>query len=239
MDVVEIDEPHTGAYYADGDDVIEYVNVAKVKQVTENDFETVENEVPKNVEAIGLLRYFVAFDRIRKYVINGGGRFFLFAYVLVNMVWTVQAAPDPQCAMERTGENENEFPFLIMVMTILAIAFLFGLCLGSRCGRALQARAEVMEPEMETEPGTSRETGVQHEDCSEHAEMTHLRYLVRRHEHSIAMLKASEKLWKDEVERYRQIRNEAMRILERVRIETLNHANVCPMNDHPILVASR
>ena len=96
MDVEEIDEPHSGAYYADGDDVIEYVNVAKVKQVTVNDLETVENEVPKNVKAIGLLRYFMAFDRILNYVINGGGRLVLFAYVMVNVVWTVQAAPDSQ-----------------------------------------------------------------------------------------------------------------------------------------------
>ena len=156
MNVEETEKPSFGSYYADGDDVIEYVNVAKSKLVTENDIKPAENEVPKNVEAIGLLRYVVAFDRIRKYVIDGGGQLFLFAYVLVNVVWTVQAAPEPQCALERTDENENEFPFLIVVMTILAIAFLFGLCLGSRCGRAIQARAEVMEPEVETEPGTSR-----------------------------------------------------------------------------------
>eukprot|EP00434_Breviolum_minutum_P037638 symbB.v1.2.033382.t1/scaffold4123.1/size58836/2 len=181
--------------------------------------------------------YFVAFDRIRMYVINGGGRFFLFAYVLVNVVWTVQAAPEAQCAVERTDEDKNEFPFLMVVMTILAITFLFGLCLGSRCGRAMQARADVMEPEMESEPGTSREAGVQHEDRSEDAEMARLRYLVRRHEHCYAQ--GVGELWKDEVERYRQIRNEARRKLERVRVETLDHANVCPMNDHPVLVASR
>ena len=57
MNVEETEKPSFGSYYADGDDVIEYVNVAKSKLATENDIKPAENEVPKNVEAIGLLHY--------------------------------------------------------------------------------------------------------------------------------------------------------------------------------------
>ena len=52
MNVEETEKPSFGSYYADGDDVIEYVNAAKLKQVPA--INPVEDEVPKNVEAIVL-----------------------------------------------------------------------------------------------------------------------------------------------------------------------------------------
>ncbi len=114
---------------------------------------------------------------------------------------------------------------LVTVTAILAVAFLFGFCDGSRRDRAQVREAGTLEPEVEIEPGASYDVEVQtDENVREDSGVRQLQQKVASLERTIWMMRASENLWKDEIKRFRQIRSVAIRILDRVRRETVTHA---------------
>ena len=114
-----------------------------------NDLISVENEISKNVIPVSIQNvFFLVYAQVLKYVINSGGSCLLFVYVLANMVLGVQAVPFNQCEIGRTEDDHDDSTFLVMVTAILAVACLFGFCVGSRRDRARVREAGTLEPEL-------------------------------------------------------------------------------------------
>ena len=234
-------------YFAGVDGLIEYVNVSESMDVTDDVMTPAEHEVPveyeasKNVMVTFALAFLKLLFAIVEFIVKDVGRYYLIAYVMVNLVSGVQAAPKGQCEVAHVKDDDPDDRSLWMfVFAILAGTFVLGFLAGSRRGQVQGERVVTLEPESEIEPEVSVGTETHTDEVvAFQEEIARMRGLVARHENTINMMRAAELLWQGEIGRFRRIRTEAMRIFDRVRQETVDHATVCPQNDHPIFVASR
>ena len=220
------------AYIAYSENLIQYVNVLEPKAAIENDLTPADDETVVELFS-SIPKYFLyMIRRIVMSMVQDSGGYYLLAYVLVNLVTGVQAAPIGQCDAVLKNDDPDEASFWTFVFAILAGTFVLGFLIGSRVGRVREADVIPEEPEIENEPEARH-------DMDYEEEINRLQRENGRHQNTINLMRAAELLWQDEIRRYRLLNSEAMRILERVRQETTSHAAVCPMNDNPIIVASR
>ena len=212
-------------YFAGVDGLIEYVNVSESMDASENVMTPAEHEFPaeyeasKNVVVTAALAFLKLLFTTVEFIVKDVGRYCLIAYVMVNLVSGVQAAPKGQCEIAPVNDDDPDDRSLWMfVFAILAGTFVLGLLIGSRRGRLQEERRVILEPESEIEPEVSAGTETPTDEAvAFQEEIARLNGLVARHENTINMMRAAEILWQAEIGRFRRIRTEAMRIFDRPR----------------------